>query len=258
MRNAFRVRIHGDQCVYCGERANSDEHFPPASYGNLGFLLPACRECNSFAGTAHPVNFLKRLAYVKEQIKSHAPRFTFTSEVTLQDILARPENVWLAEMRFEKRKAIYRNRFNWDAMAYIATIQTRRYKFVVDFSQEIEEDFEEIDGPDASAVLPREEETSGDLASQAARQAMAEAHREELLQSLLENLPKFSTKHKEELLLDDDLEFLASETYFGRHLTQKQFEILLVCARRVANFIPPDEIRHFGDAELIEFIKDVR
>ncbi|MBY5453899.1 hypothetical protein HFO91_30440 [Rhizobium leguminosarum] len=258
MRNAFRVRIHGDQCVYCGERANSDEHFPPASYGNLGFLLPACRECNSFAGTAHPVNFLKRLAYVKEQIKSHAPRFTFTSEVTLQDILARPENVWLAEMRFEKRKAIYRNRFNWDAMAYIATIQTRRYKFVVDFSQEIEENFEEIDGPDPSAVLPQEDETSGDLASQAARQAMAEAHREELLQSLLENLPKFSTKHKEELLLDDDLEFLASETYFGRHLTQKQFEILLVCARRVANFIAPDEIRHFGDAELIEFIKDVR
>ncbi|MBY3441756.1 hypothetical protein [Rhizobium laguerreae] len=257
MRNAFRVRIHGDQCVYCGERANSDEHFPPASYGNLGFLLPACRECNSFAGTAHPLNFLQRLAYVKEQIKSHAPRFTFTSEVTLQDILARPENVWLAEMRFEKRKDIYRNRFNWDATAYIATIQTRRYKFVADFSQEIEEDFEETDGPDAS-VLPQEDETSSTLASQAARQSMTDAHREELLQSLLENLPKHPAKHKEEQLLDEDLGFLANETYFGRHLTQKQFEILLVCARSVANFIAPDEIRHLNDAELIEFIKDVR
>ncbi|MGO6947009.1 hypothetical protein [Rhizobium johnstonii] len=258
MRNAFRVRIHGDQCVYCGERADSEEHFPPASYGNLGFLLPACRECNSFAGTAHPVNFLKRIAYVKEQIKSHAPRFTFTSDVTLQDILARPESVWLTEMRFEKRKAIYRNRFNWDAMAYIATIQARRYKFVADFSQEIEEDFEETDGPDTSVVLPQEDETSGNLASQAARQSMTDAHREELLQSLLENLPKLPAKDKEEHMLDEDLEFMASESYFGRHLTQKQFEILLVCARRVANFIEPDEIRHFNDAELIEFIKDVR
>ncbi|MBY4615701.1 hypothetical protein [Rhizobium redzepovicii] len=178
--------------------------------------------------------------------------------MTLQDILARPESVWLTEMRFEKRKAIYRNRFNWDAMAYIATIQARRYKFVADFSQEIEEDFEETDGPDTSVVLPQEDETSGNLASQAARQSMTDAHREELLQSLLENLPKLPAKDKEEHMLDEDLEFMASESYFGRHLTQKQFEILLVCARRVANFIEPDEIRHFNDAELIEFIKDVR
>jgi DNA invertase Pin-like site-specific DNA recombinase len=46
------VRSRGDQCVYCGERADSDEHFPPTSYRNLGYILPACRECNSFAGTA--------------------------------------------------------------------------------------------------------------------------------------------------------------------------------------------------------------
>jgi hypothetical protein len=257
MRNAFRIRIHGDQCVYCGEHAASDEHFPPASYGNLGFLLPACRECNSFAGTAHPLNFVKRSAYVKEQIKSHAPRFTFTSETTLQDILARPEGVWLTEMRAEKRKLGFRNRFNWDSLAYIATIQTRRYRFIPDMSHEVDEEFEELQALQDVEVAQDAHQFERDAEQQEVRLAMQEAHREELLESLVDGLPKFQAHRKKELLLDEDMEFLASETYYGGHLTDKQFESLLVLARREEVSVEPADIQIMKIDELIALIKQV-
>ncbi len=256
MTNAFRVRLHGDQCVYCGERANSDEHFPPASYGNRGFLLPACRECNSWAGTAHPLNFIKRAEIVKQQIKSHAPRFTFTTDVTLQDILSRPESVWLSEMRAEKLKATYRNRYNWDAMAYVVSIQTRRYKFVIDFTDDLDAE----DGPSNDAEFPRDDENDTSTAATEnidARVAMDAAHREELLESLLENLPKVPATRTDECLLDEDMEFLSGETYFGRHLTPTQFERLLNTARQEAVFTDPDDIRRMDEQGLIDFVKSL-
>lgn len=46
-----RVRLSGDWCVYCGQVAETVEHFPPKSYCLDGLLMPACKECNSLAGT---------------------------------------------------------------------------------------------------------------------------------------------------------------------------------------------------------------
>lgn len=247
------MRLSGDQCIYCGERANSDEHFPPASYGNLGFLLPACRECNSFAGTAHPTNFIRRVEHVKKQILSHAPRFTFTTDVTLHDILAQPESVWLTEMRAEKAKATYRSRYNWDAMTYAVSIQTRRYKFIPDFSPEIS------DTDDTSSEVT-DLSDDGDMTVSAGevraeRLAMKEAHLEELLESWLQRLPKFPAKRKEELLDDEDLEYLANETYFGRLLTADQFERILMAAREDETAIEPDNIREMNVQGLIELLR---
>ena len=67
--NAFRRRIRGNQCVYCGLSADTEDHFPPQSLTHLGVLLPACRECNSMAGTEWCFDFELRCAYVKDKLR---------------------------------------------------------------------------------------------------------------------------------------------------------------------------------------------
>jgi len=157
-------------------------------------------------------------------------------------------------MRAEKRKALYRSRFNWDALAYIATIQTRRYKFLPDMTEESEDVSEDDFSPQedfeqAYAGLSEE--------AKASRLAMEAAHREELLGSLIESLPTFSTRRKAELLSDSDKRFLEREIHFGDHLTQKQFESLLVCARREEIGTRPQTIRDLSDIKLINLLKSV-
>ena len=65
----FRRRLYGNRCVYCGERREAWDHFPPESATNCGFLLPSCHQCNCFAGTVWPYDFDNRSAYVKDKIR---------------------------------------------------------------------------------------------------------------------------------------------------------------------------------------------
>jgi hypothetical protein len=65
----FRAAIKGDMCLYCGLVATTEDHFPPVSHSLRGYLLPACAECNGLAGTNHPTNLKKRIAYVKEKLE---------------------------------------------------------------------------------------------------------------------------------------------------------------------------------------------
>ena len=58
--NALRTRIPGDVCVYCGDAAQTMEHFPPKSVTSRGFLLPSCRECNVLAACEWSFDFEKK------------------------------------------------------------------------------------------------------------------------------------------------------------------------------------------------------
>jgi len=67
--NRLRVRLNGQWCVYCGEWATQDEHFPPATYSRNGVILPVCRECNGLAGTTWATDFIERVAHVREKLR---------------------------------------------------------------------------------------------------------------------------------------------------------------------------------------------
>ena len=64
-----RITIKGNKCVYCGDDANSKEHFPPSSYSIGGLILPSCLECNIIASNKYPFDFDKRCKYVQDQIR---------------------------------------------------------------------------------------------------------------------------------------------------------------------------------------------
>lgn len=68
LRGQRRKHTHGAFCVYCGSRAQTKEHFPPASISRSGWVFPCCYECNSLAGTAHAADFDKRVQYVKNKL----------------------------------------------------------------------------------------------------------------------------------------------------------------------------------------------
>lgn len=135
MRNFFRTRIDGKRCVYCGDPCQSEEHWPPASYGNLGYVLPCCLECNSFAGTEWPTDFLKRCRHVKDKLEkkyyklAHLPEW---SDDELDEI-GYGIREGILQCRGESRRA--KRRVAWNAMVYLQSIAPDR-NFVSRFAEE--------------------------------------------------------------------------------------------------------------------------
>ena len=123
--NRFRIRLYGDRCIYCGEDANSDEHWPPlaasVSAGG-GFILPACIECNCIAGAAYPTSFARRALFVKRRLRSKYHRFLSHIEWSEEELselspkLAREFRAWRGT------KHIIHERLAWNALAYFANI----------------------------------------------------------------------------------------------------------------------------------------
>ena len=64
----MRYRLHEKQCVYCGDYANSEDHFPPRSFSSDGLILPSCLECNALASTDFPAEFGKRAELVRKKL----------------------------------------------------------------------------------------------------------------------------------------------------------------------------------------------
>lgn len=71
--DAYRVLFRGNDCIWCGQVAQTVDHWPPlACTGPFahGFRFPACTECNNIASTVYPYSFRGRANYVKEKIRS--------------------------------------------------------------------------------------------------------------------------------------------------------------------------------------------
>lgn len=117
-----RVRLDGLDCVYCGEPANAREHFPPATYGAWGFILPSCGECNSLANTEHPLDWGARVDHVKAGLRRKGQRLLDTPDWSAEEIKELGPIMRGEATRWQRRKRRLQQRLAWNADVYIASI----------------------------------------------------------------------------------------------------------------------------------------
>lgn len=122
MADQLRIRIWSARCVYCGEPADSDEHFPPQSHSDHGYILRACVECNTIATDKWPDLFDKRVAYVKAQLRKRNAKLLRTPEWTTDELSALGHGLRTEVLRCLPRLATIKQRLAWNAAAYIASV----------------------------------------------------------------------------------------------------------------------------------------
>lgn len=120
--NSLRVRLSGRQCVYCGETATTLEHFPPASWGPLGVLLPACQECNNFAGAGFATKFEDRARHVKARLRNKYRKQLATPEWSEDELDDIAQSLRGSVRAWDETKRRSQERLAWNAEAYLASI----------------------------------------------------------------------------------------------------------------------------------------
>lgn len=122
--DTFRILIGGPSCIYCGEHANSREHFPPASLTRFGVILPACTECNCFAGTYWNTDFRERAEYVKQKIRSRYKKMLNVPDWSKAELDKLGYNLQTKIRAWQRQKEILRERLAWNAEIYLSQIDT--------------------------------------------------------------------------------------------------------------------------------------
>ncbi len=122
-----RLVINGEFCIYCGEIAVSREHFPPASVTRHGLILPACSECNSFAGTECSFDFDDRCSYVKNMIRIRYRSFIRNPSWNKDEIDELGYNLKVGTIEWQKIKAVVLKRIAWNAVSYLSSIDRNNY-----------------------------------------------------------------------------------------------------------------------------------
>jgi len=131
----YRIRVKGIFCVYCGEMADSVDHFPPKSASVMGFLLPACKECNNLAGTDYPFDFENRAKLVTEKLRKKYNKILGTSEWSKDEMRELKYSLNRMVRSWEELRKIIRRRIAWNAISYLScTALTRNF---VQFNVEI-------------------------------------------------------------------------------------------------------------------------
>lgn len=117
--------LAGAFCIYCGVTADSREHWPPVatSHAPGGFILPACRECNTLGGDFCPADFAARVDYVKGKLAARyrkvigLPRWTESELAELSPAMAESLRSTADE------QAQIKARLDWDSFRYLASLQ---------------------------------------------------------------------------------------------------------------------------------------
>lgn len=126
LTDEFRIRINGQRCVYCGNSAESDDHYPPKSVSSHGMLLPCCRECNSSLGALHPFSFSNRCRLAKDSIRRKYKKvlnMPLWDEDEMEDLsYALKRSI----IECEKVKSIINERLAWSAMSYLSSLDPER------------------------------------------------------------------------------------------------------------------------------------
>ena len=115
---SFNSRI----CVYCGNNADTVDHFPPRSASFRGLLLPCCRECNNLAGTEHPFDFARRVELVKEKIKKRNKKILDMPIWHQDEIEELGPNMRRQVILCQNKRRNVHRRLAWNAFAHIAFI----------------------------------------------------------------------------------------------------------------------------------------
>lgn len=122
IKDEFRVRVSSCRCIYCGETATTDEHFPPRSYTHIGYILRSCRECNLFAGANHPTDFEARCKYIQQKIKDKNVRALQTPDWSAEELLELGYSMRASVKKWQKKKRIIQERLAWSVAAYLSSI----------------------------------------------------------------------------------------------------------------------------------------
>jgi hypothetical protein len=118
-----RIRVKGERCVYCGERATCEDHFPPYAVDQLrGWLLPACGECNELAADRHPYDFTARAAYVNRALISRWRHVLDSTPWSPGELRELGRGLADSIEPLAHARTIARERVRWDAIAYLATL----------------------------------------------------------------------------------------------------------------------------------------
>jgi hypothetical protein len=125
--NTFRTRLNGQWCVYCGEWATQDEHFPPATYSREGVLLPACSECNGIAGTNWATDFAARSAFVRDQLRFKYRHVLGTPEWANWELKELDYGLRRKVEKWQELRKITLKRIAWDAAHYLSLIDRGQY-----------------------------------------------------------------------------------------------------------------------------------
>lgn len=120
--NEFRTRLLGYQCVYCGMTADTGDHFPPKSLIATGWILPACRECNCFAGTVWSRDFRARCNHVKLRIREKYQKVLETPEWSDHEIKQLGRNLKSKVKPWRELRSLVQERLAWNVEAYLACI----------------------------------------------------------------------------------------------------------------------------------------
>jgi hypothetical protein len=84
--------------------------------------LPACRECNTIAGTTWPEHFEERAAYVKRKLRLKYKKEIRTPEWSDSEMTELGRNIKGNILSWEKRRKIALERIAWSAVAYLSSI----------------------------------------------------------------------------------------------------------------------------------------
>jgi hypothetical protein len=114
--------LHGDRCSYCGDRATTDDHFPPYATTLRGWILPACLECNGLAGTAHGRNFEARVRHVKTALRERYRSLLAAPSWSAHDLDELGSTLRSAVMQGEVERDRILARLGWSTSAYLANL----------------------------------------------------------------------------------------------------------------------------------------
>lgn len=120
--NSQRVRVSGDCCLYCGRVATSEDNFPPVDFTGPygpGLLLPACAECNSAIGSAHPTAIEGRVARAKAAIRRRYRKFLGHIEWSTDELEDMAPAFRCEYGAWGSIKRETHDRLAWNALAYL-------------------------------------------------------------------------------------------------------------------------------------------
>jgi hypothetical protein len=127
MTDEFRKRINGKYCIYCGDIATTDEHFPPKSATNKGLILSACIECNMIAGTECAFNFDERCNYVIKKLKEKYKEIIKANDWTIEELINLDDELIIGTVKWMRQKKKIHERIAWSALSYLSCIDHNNY-----------------------------------------------------------------------------------------------------------------------------------
>jgi len=115
-------RLNGDWCLYCGALADSGDHFPCRAVAYSGWILPACRQCNSTLNDRWPWNLEKRIEMAKAEIVQRTRHLMRSPPWDADDLSELGPNMRREVKLWQEKRKIARARIAWNATVYLCLI----------------------------------------------------------------------------------------------------------------------------------------